>query len=300
MAPVGLYSAFATTAGVFVGFLNAYLVSRISGLKSERKRIEQRVKSINARLDPLVDHLDWRDEQISEQIDRQAQERAGDDIERFIDYHVGDVWSPDPDNLTFEDGVNNLADYLDCDRSDLTYYHIQEIRERWNDIKNELRPSGGGMFGAAMTEIPIDDSTMAVTHQIEAQWEIYDQTLLDRRNADFASVETEVRSLREEGNRLAEQYKQANPTELVEGVRSTGWAIVLSIGVPLVVYLLHAINITFTIPYGNVVEPILVFVSWSIGLILTFQYLRDEVTDIEDNLPNFPSEDEESESEESS
>jgi len=295
MAPVGLYAALATTAGVFVGLLNAYLVSRISGLKGERRQIEQRVKSINARLEPLREHYGWREEQISEQVERRAEEQAEEDIENFIDYHVGDEWSTNPDDLNLDEIIDGLTDYLECDRSDLTEYHVEEIRDRWTDIQNELRPSSSrGMFGmgAEIPDIPVDSSTQAANYQIETQWEIYDRTLLDRRNADFASVETEINSLREERDRLSQQYSRVDPRNLVDGVKSTGWAIVLSVGVPMLTYLLHAIDLTIIIPFGNIVEPVIVFASWSVGLILTFQYVWDEVTDVEDNLPELPSDDE--------
>lgn len=298
MAPVGLYAALATTAGVFVGLLNAYLVSRISGLKGERRRIEQRVKSINARLDPLRTQREWRDKQIDEQIDRREKEQAENDVSDFIDHHVGGEWSPNPDDLTLDEIIDNLADYLECERSDLLSHHIEEIQERQPDIREELRPAGGDKMygmGPPMNDIPLDSSTRVAIDQNETQWEIYDRTLLDRRTADFASLRTEIESLQEEKDRLSHQYSRANPCELIDGVKSTGWAIILSVGIPLFVYLLHAIEQTITIPFGNLIEPVLVFISWSFGLILSFQYVRTEVTDVEDNFPESSIDEEEQE-----
>lgn len=87
---VELYGSLATTAGVFVGLLTAYLVSRIVELKAERRRIERRADTINARIDALKPRQEWRDEQLSQMERWENQQEANNIVDEFIYHQVSD------------------------------------------------------------------------------------------------------------------------------------------------------------------------------------------------------------------
>ena len=292
MAPLGLYSALATTAGVFVGFLNAYLVSRISNMKSDRRRTIQRVESINAQLDSLYEYWEWRDGQISEQKDEFAKKRARAEVEMFVGSYVGEEWTPDGDIVTVSDYLDALADYLGRETDALNEFHkeaIRENRERLSKNANSRLPEWfremvkGGILGKAPPSF-----VLLSREQADLQWRVFEQEIWDKRNDDLATVEREIHSLTDERERLKAQYKEADPTELIQSVRLTGGTIILSVGVPLFTYLLHAIGITITVPFGQLVEASLVFTLWCSGLVITYHIMRRGVTSEEDDFPPAP------------
>lgn len=289
---VGLYAALATTAGVFVGLLTAYLVSRIVGLKSERRRIEKRIVSIHARIEALKEHHEWRDEQLSEIDRRKAEQEAGDIVDKFIRQCVGDNWDPDPDTISLEETVQALVDYHCVDSDDLSQFHAEAVSERLSEIMEELRPNPRGPLGYPTPLDQIDPGLLSSDSETIALWDIHRDSIYERRISDFAEVDTEIDSLRKERERLMSHYEGSDPTELMGVLRSTGWIIFFSVFIPLFAYLLNSIRLLYSVPFGNTVEPVLVFSSWCLGLGLTYRYIEQDILTPEDSLPDSPLSDE--------
>ena len=283
---VGLYSALATTAGVFVGLLSAYLVSRIVGLKAERRRIEKRVASINARLDALKQHHEWRDEQLSEMDRRNAEQDANDVVDRFIRQCVGEDWDPDPNDTDLDEAIQALVDYHFVDPDDLSDFHVEAVSERLDEIIEELRPNPRGPFGYPSPLENIDPEILASDSQTMSLWDIHRDSIYERRVSDFAKIDTEIDSLTKERERLVSYYEESDPTVLMDVLRSTVWIIILSVFIPLLVYLLNAIDLLYPAPFGTTIEPVIVFLSWCTGLALTYRYIENDVLTSEGSLPD--------------
>lgn len=286
---VGLYAALATTAGVFVGLLTAYLVSRIVGLKAERHRIERRVKSIDARITSLQNHQEWRDEQLSDMDQRNAKINAAEQVGDFIDEYVGDVWSPNPNQVGFEELKTVFIEYMEMDSEDFLEYHATALAERQADALEELQPTSSSFSGhMEPSDIPPSTEIIAANRQTEALWDIHRDTVYKQRTSDYVKITTEMMSLTNEREQLVSHYEESDPTELMGVLRSTGWIIVFSVFIPLLVYLLNAIGFVHPMLYGDSVEAVLVFLSWCLGLGLTYRYIERDVLTSEGSLPESP------------
>jgi hypothetical protein len=286
---VGLYSALATTAGVFVGLLTAYLVSRIVGMKAERRRIEKRIQSIDARIDSLQNYQAWREDQLSNMDERNAEINAIEQVEEFIDEYVGNTWSPQPQQVDFNELKMAFIDYMEMDSIEFSKYHATALAERQTDALEELQPKSSSFLGyMEPPDIPPSTEIIAANRQTQALWDIHRDTVYEQRNSDYVRISTEMKSLTNERERLVGHYNESDPTELMNVLRSTGGIILLSVFVPLAVYLFHSVNVLITIPRGASLEPVLVFLSWCVGLALTYKHIRQDVLTSENSLPESP------------
>lgn len=289
---VGLYAALAATAGVFVGLLTAYLVSRIVGLKAECRRIEKRVKSIDARIDSLQNYREWRDNQISDMDRRNAEMNAAEQVDDFIEEYVGDVWSPSPSQVDFEELKTAFIEYMNIDPEDFTDHHADALAERDGDALEELQPQSSSMLD--LGGMPPSTEIVAANRQTEALWDIHWDTVYERRTSDYVEIATEMKSLTNEREQLVSHYEESNPTELMGVLRSTGWIILFSVFIPLLVYLFNSIGVVYPMPSGDSWEAVFVFLSWCFGLGLTYRYIERDVLTSERFLPESPLADEES------
>ena len=280
---VELYGSLATTAGVFVGLLTAYLVSRIVELKAERRRIERRADTINARINALKPRHEWRDEQLSQMERWESQQEADNIIDNFLYYQVGDDWNPDADNINSDQVIQALIQYEYIDLDDVSQSHRDIISERLDEIKEELRPAQG-----LVSHLNPTDPTISVPPdiQVTSVWDTHRESLQERRTEDYVEVDTEIRSLKKEREQLLSHYEESDPSELIKVLRSTAWILVLSIVIPLLVYLLNVTGITLSMVFGDVIEPFLVFVSWCLGLGLTYRHIRHDILTTEGSFPD--------------
>ena len=285
MAFIGYYGSLATTASVFVGILTAYLVTRLSDLKSQRGRLKQRVETIDARLRTLHERRSFRESQLIETNIRWDIENAEDEVDSFIDFDVGFGWDPSPNDIDRDDVIQAFMEHRDIQRKDLTQHHVDAIDERWDEIMSELAPT---RFD---TSIP-PRATDPEMYVIDALWDIYEREKYDERDREYKGQEYEVNALQNERGYLTQENESLDPQQLYDSIRDILVPIALSVIFPLFIRFLHEMGwVLRTSPAVAAWEPIIVSVAWLGGFVSTLVFVYTRISGGE-KLPDPPSENE--------
>jgi len=117
---VGLYSALAASASVFIGILTALLVNNLANLKSEKDLLERRIESLGSQIQGLQQEKENLEEYTTNIEKPRFTEKA-----RF---------SPEYQNSNTPDGII-AADMMSDVQS--TRQH-NECHRRWNQIRARL------------------------------------------------------------------------------------------------------------------------------------------------------------------
>lgn len=167
MAPLAFYDGLAASASVFIGILTALLISDLSSVKTERRRIARRIAAINARVESLASRQKRLEEnmgQIEDVWDNRAQQDAKEDVEGFIDRHVGSDFIAPIENINQAVLKRELADHLGRDVDDLDQYHEDELQAQLSEIESELVP-------AIVDAIISDYEDMSHRRRANLEWE---------------------------------------------------------------------------------------------------------------------------------
>lgn len=300
MVLIRFYGVLATTASIFVGILTAYLVTRLSDLKSERSRIAQRIDSIDAELQVLDRHRERRIENLQQTQTQWQIEDAQDEVDNFIQYNVGDEWNPSPNSATPEDAMDALSHYRDVPEDDLLVAHFEEIEDRWDDIIDKIQPSDP--FGVNIPDAALSSETYdSANWIIEAIWNVYEREKYDYNESRATEIYREIEQLEDERKVLVEQYNSADPQQLRDSIKSTIMPIILSVVLPLLVRFLHELGWVLSVSSPvAVVEPVIVLAAWLVGFFWTLRFVWVRVTDTDNELPESPLTDDEHEPEQPS
>jgi len=285
----GFYGALAASASVFVGILTALLASNLSNLNTERERIERRIETIDSRLENLdTQYVHFRDtlEDIrdAEEAD-QRREQAEEQVDNFIEEHIGVEFTADPDELTPRQLQQEFEDYLNRDR--LNEEQHDALQDHYEDIESALTPTSR----FAMVQPPdgtfVDSEIIASNQQIEHQWQIHTEERFNRNYRRWVQTMTEIRSLQDERARLVARHESLDPSNIRDSLRATVVTIGLSVGIPLLFYLFHVVEVSF-LSLPQWVEPTIIFVVWICGLYYVFNHLRNQLNGMNGNLPEEP------------
>lgn len=270
----------------FVGILTAYLVTRLSDLKSQRSRLEQRITSIDAELRVLDNRFDFRVGQLEATEERWRLKDAEDAVDNFIEYDVGRDWGPDPDDITVEDSLNALVIHRGLDSDDLIQRHREEIEDRWDEIIDELQPSHS-IYGAMAA--PNNDIYTASGWIQETLWDIYEREKYESQDLEAVATGQEIKTLQDEREVLVGQYKALDPQQLEDSIKSAIVPIGLSVVLPLFIRFLHEVGLVVDVsPSIAIWEPTVVLVLWLIGFIWTLLFVWVRVSDTDDELSESP------------
>ncbi|WP_435551934.1 hypothetical protein [Natrinema sp. CGMCC1.2065] len=285
----GFYTALATSASVFIGILTALLASNLSNHNVQRKRIERRIEIIDARLTNLnTQYEHFRDtlEEIREREEAsQRHEQAQDQVDEFIQDHVGSEFDISPDDLTPRRLQREFAEYLGVDSLNEEQHNI--LQEHFGDIQEALT-STSSLYRMDGSFTQVDPEIMASNHQIEQQWQIHTEERFNRNYRQWIETMTEIRSFQDERKRLVSRYESLDPSQIREILRATVATIILSIGGPLVAYLLRVSGVTIAKGFPQWIEPTFIFTLWACGLIYVFKHLRDKLNQEGGELPDEP------------
>ncbi|WP_188979289.1 hypothetical protein [Halocalculus aciditolerans] len=288
----GLYGALAASASVFIGILTALLTSKLTSLSSERNRIDRRVRAIDARLRGLRDRKERLNEKLEniEEMweDQEQREKAEEQVEDFIENYVGDEFQEDPDEVEPMEVHGAFADFLGVDIADLNDFHTEQLQERYEDVLNKLQPTGGLFQPAQLPDVPVDAEVQAAYDQIDHQWQIHNREQYNQNERQWIQTNTEIRGLRRERQKLVDRFNAIDTAQLWGTLRASAVAIILTVFVPLLMYLLRETELTF-IPAPVAVEAVLVFVIWALGLGYVLYHIRAQISD-EDSTEGLPDE----------
>ncbi|RDI69554.1 hypothetical protein [Halopelagius longus] len=289
MALIQFYGVLATTASVFLGILTAYLVTRLSDLKSERSQIKRQIESIDVELEALDESRSIRINSLEETEERWKIEEAQENVDKFIDHDVGSDWDPSPNNVELEDALNALAEHR-VSGGELIRPHAEELERRWDDLVDELQPMKTGPLGAPVEVANIDSPEATVGNWIvDALWDIYEQEKYDREGSRVSELDLSIEQLSDRRGALVQQYESLDPKQLKDSIKATIVPIGLSVVLPLTVRILHEIGFTLPVPnWALIFEPIGVFAFWLIGFFWTLYFVWVRVTDTNDDLPESP------------
>ncbi|QKG91611.1 hypothetical protein HPS36_01650 [Halorubrum salinarum] len=286
----GFYAALAGAASVFIGILTALLASNLSNLNAQRERIERRIETIDARignLDTQYEHFQDTLEQIREQEEaNQRREEAADQVDEFIEDHVGTEFDIDPDDLTPRRLQQEFADYLGVDRLNEEQHNV--LQEHFEDIQEALTPSSSWMGPNIDPGTFTDSAVIASNNQIEHMWQMYTNERYNRNYRRWIQTMTEIRSLQDERERLVDRHESLDPSRIRGSLRATVVTIVLSVGVPLFAYLLRVAEFTFVTDVPVWLEPGSIFVIWVGGLVYVFNHLREQLDEDGGDIPDEP------------
>ena len=289
MVLTGFYGVLATTASIFVGILTAYLVTRLSDLKTERSQIKRRIESLDAELETLIQNRSNTVDILQSTEERWEVEQAQDEVDNFIEYDVGSEWSPNPSDIDLEDAANALRQHRAGD--DLTHTHLEELRDRWNEIVDELRPTQTrhGMPVELPSSVTTPEEYTAANWIMDALWEIYDRERYDREGSNLSEIHVSINQLGDKREVLIEQYESLNPEQLQNSLRATIVPIVLSVVLPLTVRLLHELGWVINVAARDAwIEPICVFLIWMVGFCWTLLFVWNRVIGTDNDLTDSP------------
>ena len=283
MSVIQFYAALATTAGIFVGILTAFLVTRLSDYKSQRTEIKRRVRTIDEELAVLESRYELRQGILEDTEERWKIEQAEDEVDNFIEYTVGRDWNPDPDTVSPTDAVDALIRFDHVSEEELIQNHLNEVEDRWDEITDELETSSHMLYGVDLSS---SEEYTAANWIIEALWEIYDREKYDSEDSSLLNIQKQAEELKREREVLETQFDAHNPEQLEDGVKATIVPIILSVVSPLLTIFLIEAGLAFYIPWNpRVVEPLLVSLLWLIGFFWTIWFLWRRVSNNENELP---------------
>jgi len=283
MSVIQFYAALATTAGIFVGILTAFLVTRLSDYKSQRTEIKRRVRTIDEELAVLESRYELRQGNLEETEERWRIEQAEDEVDEFIEYTVGRDWNPDPDTVSSTDAVDALVRFDRVAEGELIQHHLDQIESRWNEITDELQ-SSRHMLGDV--DLGGSEEYTAANWIIEALWEIYDQEKYDSEDSSRLNIQKQSEELKREREVLEAQFDAHNPEQLQDGIKESIVPIVLSVVAPLLAIFLIETGLKFSIPWNpQLVEISIVSIVWLCGFFWTLWFLWRRVSNNEDELP---------------
>lgn len=286
MPVLQFYGVLATTASIFVGILTAYLVTRLSDLKSERERVKRRIAAIDTELEILKTRHEFRIENIQATEERWQQEEAADQVDNFISYNVGDEWSPPPDDVEVQDAVNAMIEYRNITEDELIQTHVDTLEERWDEVIDELETTPYGIAASVAVSEPAYEAANWIR---ETLWEIYEQEKYDSHDTEALNIQRKAEELEERRAALEDQYDSLDPEQLEESVKATIVPIGLSVVLPLFIRLLHELGWTVSVPYPwNFLEPVLVWIAWLIGFLWTLNFVWTRIQETDDGLSNSP------------
>ncbi|WP_323172870.1 hypothetical protein [Natrialba sp. PRR66] len=290
MISVQFYGVLATTASIFVGILTAYLVTRLSDLKSERARLRRRIESIDAELRVLRSRHGFRMDWLEETENRWEQESAEENVDNFIEFNVGDEWDPHPDDVSVGDAIDGMLEHRDMTEEDLIQHHLDTVEERWDEIIDKIQPRDPFLLSSNISDAVIEsDAYTAAGWITDALWEIYDREKYNSNNAEVMNIRRKASQLESERDVLVEQYETLNPKQLNEGIRATIVPITLSVILPIFVRFLHELGWVITVPsILAFIEPIIVLIAWFIGFFWTLYFVWERISNGDDELPNSP------------
>lgn len=291
MSLAQFYGGLAIAASVFVGILTAYIVTRLSDLKSERSQLRQRIESIDAELEVLETRHDFRINKLEETEEKWRHESAEKDVDQFIEYEVGSRWNPSHEEVTVEDALDALIEYQDLTEDDLIQRHVDTLEERWEEIIDELKPRETVSSLGAMPSADVSNETYeAANWIIEALWNIYEMEKYDTHDTEVMNVRRRVEELLEKRKRLEERYESLDPKQLRDSIKSTIIPIILSVVIPLIARFLHEIGLQSTVisPTMALIEPMIVLIIWIIGFFWTLWFVWKRVTRTDEELQSPP------------
>jgi hypothetical protein len=290
MSLIQFYGVLATTASIFVGILTAYLVTRLSDLKSERSRIKQRVESINAEIRDLSTRYDFRIDQLESTHEQWRREEAEEDVDDFIESNVGTDWNPDSDSISVEEAVEALVEYQDVDEDELVEHHLDMLQDRWDEIIDELEPDPQQIAPTVSAEaLAGSDPLTGANWVIETLWNIYEREKYDTHDTKAVNIRRELDRLEDEREVLAEEFESLDPKQLKDSIKAAIVPIVLSVVLPLFFRLLHETGLVLrNRPTLASVEPIAVSFAWIVGFFWTLRFVWVRVSDTEEDLPESP------------
>jgi uncharacterized protein YukE len=275
----GFYGTLAAAASVFIGILTALLASNLSNLNAQRERIEQRIETIDAQLENLdiqYNHFkDTLDEIREQEAANQRREQAEEQIDRFIEEHVGVEFDISPEDLSPRKVQREFADYLGQDQLFEEQHNV--LQERYEDIESALTPTSPFAMASIPDEAFVDSEIIASNHQIANQWEIHQEERFNRNYRRWVQTMTEIRSLQDERERLVDRHESLDPSRIRGSLRATVVTIILSIGVPVLAYLFRVSGVVMAPNIQTWIEPTVIFAIWVGGLVYVFKHLRDQL-----------------------
>lgn len=294
MSLVQFYGVLATTASIFVGILTAYLVNRLSDLKSERSRLKQRIEAIDAELRVLQLRHDFRIGRLEETEERWKRQDAEDAVDNFIEYTVGRDWNPSPDKVSIGDALDALVDHQNIAEDELIQHHMDVIEERWDEIIENLEPRPPGtLFPSAIGATSSSDPLRGANWIIEALWKIYDHEKYDTHDLQVLNIRQSVEELQDRRTVLVEQYNSLDPEQLRDSITASIVPIVLSVVLPIFIRLLHELGwVLKAPPYFVPLEPIGVLLAWLVGFFWTLRFVWVRITETDEDIPKSPLSDE--------
>lgn len=274
MTLIGFYGTLSTAASIFVGILTAYLITRLSDLKTSRSRIRERHDAVIAELESLETSRENRVETLRQTEDRWEIENAEEDVDSFIDFAVGRDWSPASVAVDVEDALEALIRYRDLEESDVVQHHYDELERRWDEIEEKLQPNPLGMPGSFA---PKDD----FVYITEALWDIYDRERYDSRDRRVTDATHEIQMLENQRDDLVLEYNSLDPKQLRESLKTTVIPVTLSVILPLAVRFLHEVGFVVSeLTSIAHLEPWVVFALWLIGVFWTLLFIWKRIRDI--------------------
>lgn len=212
---------------------------------------------------------------------RNNKKKAEEQVDDFIENHVGDEFNISPEDLTPHVALQEFREFLDQDSLDK--YQESALQDRYEDIESELQTSP---YGVGSIPIQPDPEIIAMNRQIETHWNIHTDQRFNRNYRQWIQTLTEMRSLQDERQEHLDRYNSLDPSRIKDTLRAGVVTISLSVGVPLVTYLAHTL-ITFETRYYWI-EPLLVFIIWAIGLGYVFEHIRRQIGDETEEIPEEP------------
>lgn len=253
----GLYASLAASASIFIGILTALLTSNLSNLNTQREQIDRRIESINSELPHLTDQLEEVKDITEEKQDNLNKIEAVNHFQVYVHLRSDQYGLAVSEEQVAED----FADFLD--QNELTEYQREAI-----DLEQV-------QFG------PMDVSEEVWYQKLNSRRRHHadEQDQLHRNTQRRRELETQINSLQSELRELTNRYKSLDPSRLRRSVYTTVITIGLSVGVPLLAYLLRVSGVSFSQTLQPWIEPTFVFLIWSVGVLYVFKHLRDQVNE---------------------
>ena len=290
MAFIGFYGTLATTASIFLGIMTAYLVTRLSDLKSGRLRIQRQADAINTELQSLRTGREERVQTLAETHDRWARKKAENHVDDFISLNVSREWNPSPDAVDVADALDALVRYRDLEEDVVIQHHYDELESRWNEIIEKLQPRRSYDPGDLVDTQAIDAANMIR----EDLWDIYDQEKYDHRDNQVSDATQRIEELEDRRETLKDEFDSLDPQDLQDSIKATAIPFLCSVILPLLARFFHEVGMSVSELAGVVfIEPWVVLFAWLFGFAWVVRFIRNRVQEMDDEFSDpFAEEDE--------
>ena len=138
----GFFGGLAASASIFVGILTTILVNDIVRKQENKSRKINRMDNITTRLKGLKEKKEEYEVEIAEieeEWDKEERKASFIDVDRFISSGLETSFSRPAEILEIYHLTRALAEYYGVEEDELTNYHRERIKSRFDEIKERMR-----------------------------------------------------------------------------------------------------------------------------------------------------------------